>query len=272
MRVVFEVGTVVDAPGVVAHIGVAVLTGTLMQLGQGQLLIGIAVVELGWRGQGKVGCHERHEQHPGLVLVFMRLFAQPDLCARGNGPVVGGVGGLSRPCGSGELFCMAARGQGVAQQADQVTLLVHHVHGQDFFGEAVVFVGTAEMQFADGRHVVPAFAQQMVPALGRTVIRIGVVPKADLVNVFANGECSTCRHADGAGGVGLGKARSASGQRVEVRGLNNRVAITTQDLAAVLVGHDDKQVLRFHQRVSSVRCRTHRCQSRQPTIRGTVFF
>ena len=101
------------------------------------------------RSEREMRSYKRDEQNPWFVLVLLCFLAQPDLCLCRNCTVIGGVGGLSRSCRSRQLFGMAPGCNGIAQQADQVTLLVDHVHGKYFFAEPVVFVGAAKVKFPD---------------------------------------------------------------------------------------------------------------------------
>jgi hypothetical protein len=102
------------------------------------------------------------------------------------------------------------------------------------------------MQLADRHHAVASVPQAVVPARNLAVVRIGVVPVADLVDVLAGGEGGARRHADRAGGVRVGEAQAARRQAVEVRRVHHPVSRAAHPARVVLVGHDDEQVCGFH--------------------------
>jgi hypothetical protein len=201
---------------------------------------------LGRRGERVVRGDERDEQHPRLVAVLRRLLAQPDLRARGDVPVVLRVRRLSRSRHARHLVGGAAHRQVVADQAHQVAFALDHVHRHDGLGESAVVVVGAEMELADRHRLVAGLAQAVVPARDRAVIWIGVVPEADLVDVFAGRERRARRDADRRGRPAGGKPRAAPGQQVEIRRPHKRMAVATHEVAAVLVGHQDDEVLRSH--------------------------
>jgi hypothetical protein len=62
---------------------------------------------------------------------------------------------------------------------------VDDVHGDDLFGKAVVVLGGAIMQLADRHYTMAGRARPVMPAFHRSVVGIGVVPKADLMHVTA---------------------------------------------------------------------------------------
>ena len=110
----------------------------------------------------------------------------------------------------------------------------------------MVIAGLApKMQFANGRRSVAGLAQRVVPTRHAAVIGVGVVPKTDLMHVAPGGKGGAGRHANGAAGVGLAETGAAAGQAVEVRGLDERMAGTAQELGVVLVGHQHQHVERF---------------------------
>src|SRR5690348_6046661 len=86
----------------------------------------------------------------------------------------------------------------------------------------------------------------MMPARDRAVVRIGVYPKADLVDVFAGRETGARRNTDRRRRPARRKAAATRGKPIEVRGFDERVAITAHQTATVLVRHDDQTILRLH--------------------------
>ena len=104
---------------------------------------------------------------------------------------------------------------------------------------------TPEMQFANGRRSVAGLAQRVVPTRHAAVIGVGVVPKTDLMHIAAGGKGGAGRHANGAAGIGLAETGAPTGQTVQVRGLDERMAGTAQELGVVLVGHQHQDIERF---------------------------
>src|SRR5262245_41008871 len=85
--------------------------------------------------------------------------------------------------------------------------------------------------------------EAVVPTRNGAVVGVSVVPKADLVDVLASCERCSCRNADRRWRPTPGKAGPARRESIEVRCLHDRMAVATQHPAAVLIGHDDEQVL-----------------------------
>jgi hypothetical protein len=176
---------------------------------------------------------------------------KPDLRARADVLVVDGVGGLARARHGDHLPGVAPLRHVVADQAEQVALAFVDVHRNDFFREAVVLAGLAEVQLADRGDAVAGLPEQVVPGRRLAVVGVGVVPVADLVDVLAAGEARARRDADRAGGVGRAEARAARGERVQVRRVDHRMARATQHLRVVLVRHDHQQIARLHRLILS---------------------
>src|SRR5690606_28210680 len=132
----------------------------------------------------------------------------PDLGAGADFAVVEGIGTFARTGHGGHFLGAAAPRQVLAHQAHEIALALDDVHGDLFFGEAVVLVGQPEMQLADGHNLVPAFTQHMVPAGYGAIVGIRVVPEADLVDVLAAGKARARGDTDRTGGIGAGKARA----------------------------------------------------------------
>ncbi len=191
--------------------------------------------------------NKRHEQHPRLVRVLLGRLAQPHLSARRDFAIVGRVHALAGTGEFGHLVGTAALGHVlIAHEAKKIALAVDDMHADLLVGKAVVVLRAAEVQLADGDDLVAAVAQQVVPARRLPVVGDGVVPVAGLVNVLAGGKRRPGRHADGRGCVGVREQRAPSRQRVEIRRLNDLVAVAAGHAAVVLIGHDDQQVHRRH--------------------------
>jgi hypothetical protein len=54
------------------------------------------------------------------------------------------------------------------------------------------------------------------------------------------------RHTDGIIGVGGGEPRAPRGQGVQIRRLDQGMSGTSQHVAIMLIGHDDKNILLLH--------------------------
>ena len=196
--------------------------------------------------------HEGDEQHPRLGFVFGRLLAQPDLSARGDLAVVGGVHALAGTGHLGHLVGAAALGHVfVSHQAQEIAHAVEDVHADLLVGEAVVVVLAAEVQLADRDDLVAALPQQMMPARDRAVVGDGVVPGADLMHVLAGGECRARGHAHRAGRIGVREQRAACREPVEVGRAHDVVAVAAEHALVVLIRHDDQQVFCVHPALAS---------------------
>src|SRR5690606_38461977 len=132
-----------------------------------------------------------------------------------------------------------------AHQAHQITFAFDDMHGNNFFRKTVVFVPITEMQFANGNHIVAAFAQPMMPAGHPAVISIGVVPIADLMNVLTDSKSCTSRYADRTGGLGRYEQSAPCGQPIEVWRFDDLASVASERFGRVFVGHDDQEVFRF---------------------------
>ena len=132
-----------------------------------------------------------------------------------------------------------------AQQTLESAFAFMQVHGQYFFGEPVVVVAAAVVQFADGRNVVPLLAQAMHPAGNRTVIGHDVVPIASLVRITAGRHGRACGAAQRAGAVGIRKTRAALGDGIDMRRLHHRMPIAADYRPAVVVSHEDHKALGY---------------------------
>ncbi len=201
--------------------------------------------ELGRRDKREMRLHHRHEQRPGL--------AQPG-CPRGEPldravadvAVVVRVGRFARPCRLRQIGHAAARGRFRApDQAQQVALPVDDMQRDDLLDEAVVVLGRAEMKLADRHGVMAERTQAVAPAADRAVIGMRVVPACVLRHVGAGLQAGARRHADRTVGVGGGELRAARGERVDVRGPDDPVAVAPCDVAGMLVGQDEQDIGRF---------------------------
>src|SRR5581483_7941143 len=166
----------------------------------------------------------------------------------GDGPVVVAVVGLA---GAGVDDPAAGAGDprhGVADHAEDVALALVDVHGDALVGEAEVVLGAAVVQLADRGDVVALRREPVAPAGDAAVVGGTVVPVADVVDVAAGREAGPGWDADGAVGVGVGEADATGGQRVEVRRLDDRMAVAAEHPTVVLVGHHVDEVHRLHAR------------------------
>ncbi len=198
------------------------------------------------RRQRVVRRHERDKQYPRLGPIFWRLLMQPDLRARRDLAVILGVGRFAGPGHARHLVGRAAHRQVVADKAHQIALAADDLHRNDRFRKSAVILIRAKVKLADRHDLVARIAQAVMPARYRAVIRIGVVPISDLMNVLAGGKGSPRGDADRRRRPAIGKAGSARRQRVEVGRAHQSVPVTTHQGAAVLVRHQDQQVFWLH--------------------------
>jgi hypothetical protein len=218
-----------------------------IELRQRQMRIVVIAVEmLGRSGQRVMRRHERDEQNPRFAAAFLALLVQPDLRARGDVAVVERVRRLARSAESGHLVSGASHRQIVANEAEKIAFAFDDVHRHDRLREAAILVLRAEMQFSDRDDAMAGVTQVMMPARDRAVIRIGIVPKSDLMNVLAGRERGARRDAHGRRRPTGCETRSPRRQPVEIRRMHERMAVAAHHVAAVLIRHDDQQVLRLH--------------------------
>ena len=140
------------------------------------------------------------------------------------------------------------------QATEHISLAIYHMQRIDLSAKAVVVVGAAKMQLADGVDRVTGCSQAMSPAWHFTMVREGVVPISQLVHVAPGSEGCTRRNADRTVGVGARKPGAAGGQAVQVGRLHAGMAITPGDIAAVLVGEDEEKVCRLQLYQVHLRC------------------
>ena len=252
-----EVIVVVETVRVVTQVGMGRALAARIQLRQRQVAVVVAVEILRRRGQREVRADQRDEQYPRLAWLCCllarelllqlrdRLFAQPDLGARGDFTIVESVLALTGAGQSRHLIGAAAHRQIAAHQAHQVALAFEDVHRNDFFRKTVVFAVETEVQFAHRHHRMPALAQLVVPTRHCAVIGVGIVPVAHLVDVLADRERRACRNADRAGAIGGAEAGAACGEAIQIRRFDERMSVAAERLRAVLVGHDDQEILRW---------------------------
>src|SRR5262249_42050293 len=125
----------------------------------------------------------------------------------------------------------------------------------------IVVVG-AEMELSDRDDAMAGGAQAMMPALHRSVIRVGVVPEPYAVNVASGGEGRARRNADRRRRPAGGEAGAARRKGVEVRRPRHGMSVAAHNAASVLIGHDDQQVLTAH--ASCSRLPAHRTAPSRP--------
>ena len=197
------------------------------------------------RDQREMRADEGDEQHP-RALRRRSLFAQPAHRLVRDRPVVAGVAALAGADLARELRPAETDRHGVLDRAVHIALAVHDMQRADLGVEAGRVRLVAVMQLADGEHRAARRLQRMAPAGHAAVIGVAVVPGADLVDMAPGGEGGAGGHADRRGRVGAGKERAARRQRVQVRRLHDGMARNPHGIGAMLVGHDEKQVLRLH--------------------------
>src|SRR5262249_44460261 len=244
-----EVVVEIERARVVAHERMVGPLVAVVEFRLRQARVVVVVVEmLGRCRQRIMRGDERDEQHPRLVAIFRRLLVQPDLRAGGDLAIVLRVGRLAGAGHARHLVGGAAHRQVIADEPEQIAFALDHVHRHDRFGEAAVVLVGAEVELADRDHAMPGVAQAVMPARDRAVVGVGVVPEADLVDVVAGGEGGARRDADRGGGPAGGETGAGLRQPVEVGRAHERVAVAAHAAAAVLIRHDDQQVLRSHAR------------------------
>ena len=144
---------VIDLAG--AHrlqIGVAGALAVGIKVRPRHLVLGIKVVPAGAGDQREVRAHERDEQHPRLCLLAFGAFRQPILGGERDPVVVALIGRIAAAGVGGKAQSRAARRWWIAQHADRIADPVHHMQRHVLLAEAIVILGAAEVQFADGLH------------------------------------------------------------------------------------------------------------------------
>ena len=210
-----EVAAVIDHPCVLVGVRVVRPYCGVIKFGHRQVQGRIVLIPGRGRRQRKVRRDHGDKKHPGLVVGLLSPLLQPGAGGIANLAVIAGVGGFARASQLGHLVAATPHRNVAAHQSLDVADTIDHVHGQDFFGPAMVIAGLApEMQFANGRGPVAGLAQRMVPTRNAAVVGVGVVPKTDLMHIAAGGKGGAGRHANGAAGVGLAEAGAPAGQAV----------------------------------------------------------
>src|SRR6266446_500305 len=126
---------------------------------------------------------ERYEQHPRTIAPAWRFLVQPDLRARGDVAVVGGIRRLAGPGELRHLVAALALRNVIADEALDVADAVDDMHRHDLLGKPVVVaVPAAEMQLADRDDAMTSSAQTVMPARNRSIVGVRVVPVPDIVN------------------------------------------------------------------------------------------
>src|SRR5436190_19907174 len=102
------------------------------------------------------------------------------------------------------------------------------------------------MQLSDRCRALTGLLQSMAPGRNAAIVWHGIVPEPDLVRIAPRVKTRTRGYADRRVAIGVGEANTARGERVEVRRPDHRMIVATENSAAVLIGHDNKQVARSH--------------------------
>ena len=186
---------------------------------------------------GRMRADEPHEQHPRTAVAGVG--AQPVDGVVGVAHVVGQVGRIAG-AGRQDAGARVADRRILAQAAEQVALPVHHVQRLDLARETAV-VAAAEVQLADRVAGQPVPGQVVAPARHAAVVRVGVVPVADLVHVASGGKRGSRRHAQRAVGVGGLEPGAGGGQPVQV-GRDAVAAVAAGAAQVVLVRQDEQQI------------------------------
>ena len=192
-----------------------------------------------------MGTDEGDHRYPRPVFGGPRLLVQKGHGLARDGTVILGVRRLpwSGVVMVGPIFLQDHRV--VAQQAQQCAT-VGDMHGSDLAVETGRVGLGPKVQLADRCDAVALELQPMPPRRHRTLIAPAVVPIAGLVHVASGGDGRAGRHADRRIAIGSGKTCPARRQPVEVGGLNDLAALAAECARRMLVGKDEKHVLRFH--------------------------
>ena len=184
-------------------------------------------------------------------------FMQPGLGAGGDQPVVSCVGRVAGSSRAGHFPRPIAYRKIVAHEAEQISLGVEYVHRNDLFAETVVVRLATKMQFADGDDLMTVIAEFVMPTADRSIIGIGVIPKAGLMNIPSRCECRARRYADRRRRDRVREYGSPRGQPIEVGCFNKGRVVTAEPLFAVLVRHDNKKIGRAHVPIAELALREY---------------
>src|SRR5215471_8921350 len=102
------------------------------------------------------------------------------------------------------------------------------------------------MQLADGDDAVTSVAQAVMPARNGAIIRVCVVPETDLMDVLSSRERRPRRNANWRGCPTRTEPGTLRSKTVEVRRAHLRMPVAPQRPAAVLIRHNDQQILGSH--------------------------
>src|SRR5262245_2353284 len=100
------------------------------------------------------------------------------------------------------------------------------------------------MQLSDRRDAEAALPQPMTPRRNAAIVWHGIVPEPDLMRIAPGVKACARGHADRRVAIGFGEAGAARRQAVEVRRLDHRMIVATENSAAVLIGPDKEQLAR----------------------------
>ena len=213
---------------------------------QRDLIERIEIEELRRRHERKMRADERDEEAPGLLGRRCGLALKPADGLVADVAVVAQIGGIAFAGVTGELPRRHPLGRRPAQHALDVAFAVQHVERKDLVVEAVRVVAAPVVQLADRIAPVAGLVKAVAEGGRRAGIGKGVVPIADLVDITARGKARPRRHADRAVAVGVLEERTLCRQPVHVGRLDIGVAIGAENTAAVLVGHDEENILSGH--------------------------
>ena len=116
------------------------------------------------------------------------------------------------------------------------------------------------MQFSYGGDVMPALAQQVMPAGCLAVVGIDIVPVADLAIGPSGCQRRARGYTNGVGTTGLTEARTACGKGIEMGRLDFGVPRTTHDLRVVFIRQYNQKIAGILRRL--VGFQSQYCRSR----------
>ena len=202
----------------------------------------IEIVELVRRDDGVVRSDEGAEQGPGLIEPGGG-FGEPGTAQLADLAVILRIGGFATSDVGREVAGAGVGLQAVAHQRGSEADPVDHVDGNDLLGKAVVVLPRTKMKLADGDRRPALFLQPVSPAGNRSVVGLGARPGAELMHPAPRLHARASRDADGSRRIGHIEHRAAGGQCVDMRRLDQRMAVAAARVAPVLVGADDEDIV-----------------------------
>ena len=214
-----------------------------------QLCVHEPLKQVGRRRERRMRTNKPDKQHPRLLARRPRgVFKPADRLVR-NPLVVIEIAAPPRPRLEDRFAGAFAGRHVVSDRPHHIADAVHHIQRNALLLKTFRRAGAFVMQLPDRFDPMPFPREASPPPFHRAVVREGVVPISDLMNVPARREAGARRNADRAVRVCVGKARSARRERVQIRRERGAVAVRAHRVPPVLVRENEEQIGRLHRRL-----------------------